>query len=110
MELFSKLRVNYCVLEITVPANSNVTLKAEYDKPTGIKKIKKTNYDGLEIITEQETTLHVVGADHLTFSQHTTGEALENGEYQIQLSEGSFQIYNEVPKKVRGHLNGYEKR
>ena len=34
----------------------------------------------------------------------------ENGEYQIQLSEGSFQIYNEVPKKVRGHLNGYEKR
>ncbi len=96
----------YTTAEVTVPANGSVEVEFFYDKYMGIKKIDDTAYGGIEIMTSLGTNieytsqkLKVTGLDSSIISEHTTGEALENGSTEIILEDEVFEIYLKVPEK-----------
>ena len=103
--------VYYQTAEVTVPANGSLDVTLEYEKYIGIKNIDDTPYDGLEIMSTlgsnlnfQKQTLKVIGLDQTIISEHTTGEGLENGAAELELTEDYFEIYLDVPE--REYRNG----
>lgn len=75
------------------------------EKYTGIKNIEDESYDGLEIMTTLDSkldfesqTLVTERLEQLAVSEHTTGEALENGQYEVELQDDCFEIYLELPQ------------
>ena len=103
---YSDWRVFYEITELTVPANESVEVLLEYEKYVGIKNIEGEKYDGIEIMTNLDSNLQfesqmlkVVGMDGLKLSEYTTGEALENGKYEVEMTDEYFEIYLEVSEK-----------
>lgn len=43
-------------------------------------------------------TLVTEGLEQLAVSEHTTGGALENGQYEVELRGDCFEIYLELPQ------------
>lgn len=50
----------------------------------------KLDFDSQTLVTER--------LEQLAVSEHTTGEALENGQYEVELQDDCFEIYLELPQ------------
>lgn len=102
--VFSNLSYEYRmwfqILDITIPRNGAVEVKAEFMKSASVVGVDKKGYDCYELITLssadlhlREQTLKILGADDITISEHTSGDMLEKGILEVQLLENNFQIF-----------------
>lgn len=103
--------VFYQMIDVIIPANSNLELSAVFEKYASVVEVDKKPYEYFDIMMEFEEqvenrdsysnltftnqTLHVIGAESIEFTKETSGEELENGEYEIELKDAYFEIYIE---------------